>query len=80
MNGGVWMNANLEYVQNVLPTLSGERMDKVFILVKELEHEQKANKKAEVMNAIKRLKGSLKDEGKSLEEYRAERLSNEDIS
>lgn len=81
MNGGVWMNANLEYVQNVLPTLSGDRVDKVFVLVKELESEQKASKKTEVMDAIKRLRGSLKNEGKTLEEYRAERLSKyEDIS
>ena len=81
MNGGVLMNVNLEYVQNVLPTLSGDRVDKVFVLVKELESEQKASKKTEVMDAIKRLRGSLKNEGKTLEEYRAERLSKyEDIS
>ena len=75
------MNVDLEYVQNTLPTLSTERFNKVVFLVKELETEQKANRKAEVLEAIRNLRGSLKDEGKTLEEYRAERLSKyEDIS
>ena len=68
------MNVDLEYVQNTLPTLSTERFNKVDFLVKELETEQKANRKAEVLEAIRNLRGSLKDEGKTLEEYRAERL------
>ncbi len=81
MNGGFFMNVDLEYVQNTLPTLSTERFNKVVFLVKELETEQKANRKAEVLEAIRNLRGSLKDEGKTLEEYRAERLSKyEDIS
>ena len=81
MNGGVVMNVDVNYIQETLPILSTDRLNKVVVLVKELESEQKENRKTEVFGALDRLRGSLKDEGKSVKEYRAERLAKyEDIS